>query len=439
MTQARTICLGFLILITLGTILLLLPYSNADRQIGNFLISLFTATSAVCVTGLSVVVINEYFSTFGQVIILVLIQLGGLGYMTSSSFLIFMLGGKFSVKQRFNISESLSLTHTNELKHFIMNVILLTLVIEVLGVILLFPVFLEKYDFLYSLWLAIFFSINAFNGGGLSLFHDSLEHFNSWAIYIIIPSLVIIGGIGYNVLEEVYYNLKRILRHKRVNFSLHSKVVFVVTSVLLLTGTVGFYFFEDNHAFAHLDTTYKILSAWFQSVTTRSAGLSTIPQASLNSSSLLLTVVLMFIGASPGGTGGGIKTTTVWVLAAASYAALRGRSKVVSFGREIPNLNILRAVSIVFGSLAMVSVVAILISHLNQELSFIYILYEVFSAFGTVGLSCGITENLDSISQLLLVFTMFVGRINIIILMSALIGGEKPSLVNYPEEKLLIG
>ncbi|MDJ0581022.1 TrkH family potassium uptake protein [Crocosphaera sp.] len=454
MTIARTICVGFLAVIAVGTLLLMLPFATYDGSWNNPLVALFTSTSAVCVTGLIVVDTGSYFSFWGQLIILLLIQVGGLGYMTTTTFLILLLGRRFDLRQKLAIQESFDrpFLHGNS-KTLIRSIIATTLVFEILGILLMLNVFSKKYGTLKGLWYAIFHSISAWNNAGFSLFSDSLTSLDdSLTINFIIPLLIIFGGIGYQVIMELYMAIVHFVTRKRERwvFSLNFKVVISTTAILLLFGTLIFFLVEylNPDTLGNLDLRSKLLTAWFQSVTTRTAGFNSIDIGGMTFAGLLLTMGLMFIGASPSGTGGGIKTTTLSILTNCTRSVLRGNDEVVMFEREIPVPLILKAVAVVFGSTNMVVLMTFLI-YLNEGIfhpSFfesartsLQVFFEVISAFATVGLSTGITDKLSAVSQLLLILTMYTGRVGILVFMAAIAGETRPTVIQYPEENLLVG
>ncbi len=454
MTIARTICLGFLAVIAVGTILLILPFSTYDGHWNNPIIALFTATSAVCVTGLIVVDTGSYFSFWGQLIILLLIQIGGLGYMTTTTFLILLIGRRFDLRQKLAIQESLDRPlRQGSSKTIIRSIIGMTLIFEIGGTILLFNFFKDIYGENNGLWISIFHSISAWNNAGFSLFSDSLVGFqHSFTINFVIAALIIFGGIGYQVIIEMYLWLVHKIknRQERVVLSLNFKVVISTTIFLLMLGTIMFLLVEykNQDTLAPLNLKNKLLGAWFQSVTTRTAGFNSIDIGNMTISGLFLTMGFMFIGASPSGTGGGIKTTTLRILTNCTRSVLRGNDKVVMYQREVPVSLILKAVAVVFGSTIMVISITFLISFIeisfhpdffDTKVSSFQVLFEVISAFATVGLSTGITASLSPLSQLLLILAMYSGRVGILVFMAAIVGEIRPSIVQYPEESLLVG
>ncbi len=444
MTVSRTICIGFLALIVVGTLLLMLPISLASGEWNSLLTALFTSTSAVCVTGLIVVDTGTYFSPFGQGMVLALIQLGGLGYMSATTLLLLLIGRRLGLKDRLAIQQAMETSELANVNMLLISIISMTLILELTGAFLLIPTFVEDFGLRRSLWLAIFHSISAFNNAGFSLFEDSLvQYAESWWPIAVISALIILGGIGYQVIMEAFIRGRDRLRGNRVRsvFSLHFKVVTSTTLVLLALGTVAFLLIE----FDNLNTLggesfgAKTLLAGFQSVVMRTAGFNSIDIGAMETSSLFVAIALMFVGASPGSTGGGIKTTTARIMLVCTYAALRGKEEVNCYQRQIPLPRVLKALSVVVASALTVIIATTCISVSDPGLPFISILFEAVSAFATVGLSTGITADLSTLGQLFIVLTMYIGRVGILILMSALIGDPRPSAIHYPEEDLLTG
>jgi trk system potassium uptake protein TrkH len=444
MTVSRTICLGFLAVISIGTILLMLPISTSDGSWNNFVTALFTSTSAVCVTGLIVVDTGSYYSPVGEFLIALLIQVGGLGYMTATTFLLLLLGRKFKLKEKLAIQQSLDTPGMAGVVGLVRSIIAMTLIFELTGIFLLLLVFVPKHGFDYGLWLSIFHSISAFNNAGFSLFSDSLMGYADSSILILtISFLIIFGGIGYQVIMAMFLWLRDRLtgRSERGLFSLHFKIVTTTTLFLLIVGTLAFFSTEVNNpdTLAPLNFGEKLLGAWFQSVTTRTAGFNSIDIAAMTPAAIFITIPFMFVGASPGSTGGGIKTTTARILVICTKAVLQGREQALCFQRQIPVEMILKAVGVVVGSIGTTIAAIILITLTDPNLPFIEIMFEVVSAFATVGLSMGITASLSTPAKLILVVTMYVGRVGILMLMSALHGDPRPTTIRYPEEDLLVG
>ncbi|MBW4645637.1 MAG: TrkH family potassium uptake protein [Goleter apudmare HA4340-LM2] len=444
MTVARTICLGFLAVITLGAVLLMMPFSTSSGNWNDPVVALFTSTSAVCVTGLAVVDTGTDFSFWGQLFILLLAQIGGLGYMTTTTFLILLIGRRFDMRQKIAIQQALDRPGMSGSAQVIRSIIATTMIFEITGVLLLLPAFVPNHGWSQGLWLAIFHSVNAWNNAGFSLFKDSLIGYqSSFLVVFTITGLIIFGGIGYQVILEMYLWLRdRFLKKTTAQiFTLDFKVATSTTLILLFIGTIAFLSIEirNPETFGSLNFRDQLLLAWFQSVTPRTAGFNTIDIGKMTTAGLFITIALMFIGASPGGTGGGIKTTTLRVLTSCTKAILQGKEEVLLYERKVAISLILKAVGVLVGSVGTVILATILIALTDPKLDFIQILFEVVSAFATVGLSTGITGGLSITAKLILIATMYIGRVGILLLMSAVLGDPRPSRVHYPEENLLVG
>lgn len=444
MTVSRTVCLGFAAVIALGTLLLMLPFSTSSGTWNAPLIAVFTATSAVCVTGHIVVDTATYFSTFGHVVILSLIQVGGLGYMTATTFLLLLLGRRFGLRDKLALQQSLDREGMQGAAGVIRSIIALTVVFELTGAFLLMFVFVPDHGLNRGLWLSIFHSISAWNNAGFSLFSDGLVGYQaSWLLNLAIPILIVFGGIGYEVIFEIYLWLRDRIQRKstRIVFSLNFKVAVSTTLLLLVLGTLAFWLSESSNpnTLGAMPLSTQVLAAWFQSVTTRTAGFNTIDNGQLSPTALVVTIALMFVGGNPGGTAGGLKTTTLRVLTSCTKAILQGREEVYMYQRQIPLSLILKAVGVAVGSLFVVILMTTLITISDPDIDFIRILFEVVSGFCTVGLSTGITAGLSAFAKLVLVATMYIGRVGVLLLMAAVLGDPTPSAVRYPEENLLVG
>lgn len=444
MTVSRTICLGFIAVIALGALLLLMPFSTIDGTWSDPITALFTSTSAVCVTGLSVVDVGKYYSFWGQFFLVLLVQVGGLGYMTATTFLLLLLGRRFGLKDKIAIQQSLDKSGLHGVVQLVQSILATTVLFELTGVFLLMPVFVPQDGFKDGLWSSVFHSVNAFNNAGFSLYSDNLiGYIGSPLINFTIGGLIIFGGIGYQVIMEMYLWLRDRFYKSPICtvFSLNFKVVTSTTAVLLILGTIAFFGMEYNNpeTLGSLNFSQKVIAAWFQSVTTRTAGFNTIDIGKMSETALFLTIALMFVGASPGSTGGGIKTTTFRILFSCTAAVLEGKDQVQCYQRQIPIALILKTISVAFGSLMVVIASATLVELANPQLEFMQVLFEAVSAFGTVGLSTGITAKISAIGKLILIATMYVGRVGVLLLMSAAVGDPKPTTFKYPEESLLVG
>lgn len=445
MIPARTICLGFLFVILLGTLLLCLPITLNSGGWGNPLTALFMATSAVCVTGLAVVDVGTHYNFWGQLVLLVLVQVGGLGYMTATTFLLVLIGKKFSLREKLTLQQSLDLPGIRGGLQVVRSVVITTFLFEAGGAIALMFAWNRGDNGLWNLWLSVFHSVSAFNNAGFSLFSNNLiDYSRSTAVNLIIPFLIISGGIGYQVILELYLWLRSLVFPQqydpKTNFSLNFKVVLSTTAFLLITGTVLLLITEQGTAqIGNLNWSEQFTIAWFQSVTTRTAGFNTIDLAGMTPTALFVMIILMFIGASPGGTGGGIKTTTVRILTGCTETVLQGKDEVVLYNRQITNSLIFKAVGVIFGSLMVVLVSTFLLSITDRQFQFMELFFEATSAFATVGLSIGITSKLSMAGQIVITTTMYIGRVGILLLIGAFSGNPRPSLVKYPEEYMLVG
>jgi len=426
-----------------GTLLLILPLATSSGTWDDPITALFMATSAVCVTGLTLVDPGSHYSLLGQGFLILLIQVGGLGYMTATTFLLLLLGRKFGLKDRLALQKSLDKAGMSGVLQLVWSIIGLTLVFELTGLFLLLPIFVPEYGGCPGIWLALFHSVSAFNNAGFSLFTDSLVAFVSHpGLNLVISLLVILGGLGYPVIMEIFlWGRDRPLRRPgRLVLSLHGQAVLSTTIVLLILGTLGFLATEFNNpeTLGSLPLNQKLMAAWFQSVTTRTAGFNTINIQAMATDSLFFSIGLMFIGASPGSTGGGIKTTTVRILFGCTAAVLRGKETVVLHQRQIPTSLILKAVGMVFSSILAVVLITMLMARANSQVDFLHLLFETVSAFGTVGLSAGITPSLTLPTQLLLIGTMYLGRVGALIFVQTILGDPHPTAIRHPEGNLLV-
>ena len=444
MTISRTVCLGFLALITVGTFLLMLPISTSAGTWNDPLVALFTTTSAVCVTGHIVVNTGSHFSFWGQLFILMLVQIGGLGYLTTTTFLILLIGYRFELRHKRGIQEELSRPGLENSAQLIRSIIATVMIFEITGIFLMLPVFASDHGLSYGLWLSIFHSVSAWNNAGFSLFQDNLIGYqSSFIVTMTITSLIIFGGIGYQVIIETYLWLRDRFRKdpKRINLSLNFKVATSTTIVLLIGGTIAFFMTELNNpdTLGSLNFQDKLLTSWFQAVVPRTAGFNSLDYSKMTTAALFLTIGLMFMGGSPGGTAGGIKTTTLRVLSSCTMSILQGKEEVQLYERQVAIPLVLKAVGVLLGSATTVIIATMLITLTDPKVEFIRILFEVVSAFATVGLSTGITAGLSTGAKLVLVATMYIGRVGVLLLMTALLGDPRPSRVHYPEENLLVG
>jgi trk system potassium uptake protein TrkH len=433
LNTAQIVALSFLATILLGTILLTFPSATQDGQGTTFVDALFTATSATCVTGLIVQDTPAYFTTFGQLIILTLIQLGGLGIMMYSAFFA-LLFGKFTLGQKQMVQEMID--EDRNILTMITYIFRMTIIVEGTGALLLFLRWIFQFKSLgKTLYLSLFHAISAFCNAGFSLFSNSLEDYASDPVVnSVIMTLIGLGGIGFIVIYEVSQRF----RHTRHRLSTHTKLVLVMSSILLIGGFLIFFFMEFDHGLLGLPLIGKVWSALFLSVTPRTAGFNTIPIAGCSMITLTLLIFLMFIGASPGSTGGGVKTSTFGILLLSLKSIFKGKEDIQVFNRTILYSVLYKAIALVVASSLLVfSVFLVLLA--TEGKPFLPLLFETVSAFGTVGLSMGITNSLTPGGKLLIILLMYAGRIGPLTLGFALMRSARQDKVRYPEAKVLIG
>jgi len=443
LSPGRRIVAYFVLAIIMGTTLLLLPASSTGPPIG-LVDALFTATSTVCVTGLTVLDTGHDFTLFGQIVILVLIQLGGLGIMTFATALLMMTGARLSFQARLGLSQSFSIGADTQTKRLLGAVMLTTFTIEAIGAAALFFRFRSYLPPGKAAYNAVFHSISAFCNAGFSTFSNSLEDFNRDPIMLLIfAGLIIFGGLGFAVINELFDRA----RVKKTRLSLHSKLCLAATAVLLLAGTGMFYIAEYGNLLADHGSGYSLANAFFQSVTSRTAGFSALPQGNMTEVGLVVVMFLMFIGACPGSTGGGIKTTTFAVITMLLVNRFRGRQTVAVFRRSIDQDSIIRAVAVLLLAVMVIAVMFGLlmfaedesVSHRYSHGWFVDNLFEMVSAFGTVGLSLGMTGKLELAGKILVILTMFIGRVGLLTLAFSLARPIRPGELVYPDESVMVG
>ncbi|MFW6035810.1 MAG: TrkH family potassium uptake protein [Halothermotrichaceae bacterium] len=434
-TPAQILALGYLAIILIGTILLMLPAATTDAHGLNFISALFTSTSATCVTGLIVVNTSTAFTIFGQTVIMILIQIGGLGIMTMSTMIAFVIGKKITLKERMVIQEDLNQFKISGVVRLVRYVLAVTFIIEGTGAFILFLRLIKDYNFLRALYLSIFHAVSAFNNAGFDLFGNSLEGFTGdITINFVVMILIILGGIGFAVIIELYNN-------KGLNkTSLQTKIVLTITIILIVVGFISILGLEftNEATMGNLPFSEKMLSSLFLSVTPRTAGFNTIPTGSLRSSTLFLVIVLMFIGASPGSTGGGIKTTTFGVLLITVWSLITGKRDIEIFKRQLVKDIVYKSISIAILSLILVVSVTMVLT-ITESMDFLPVFFETVSAFGTVGLSTGITPDLSSFGRILITLTMFAGRVGPLTLALAFAERQRNGVYHYPKEKIMVG
>ena len=432
----QVIPLGFLAVILCGTILLMLPVSTYSGSL-SFFDAFFEAVSATCVTGLIVVDTATTFTFFGQLVLLVMIQLGGVGFMSVATFIFVTMGKKISLKERMTISESLGESHLQGVIQIALNVLKVTFSVELCGALLLMTRFIPLFGFWKGLWMSIFTSISAFCNAGFDLMgnYTSLTAFVSDPIVnLAVCLLIIIGGLGFGVLTDLKTN-----KGKR-KYRIQTKVVLYSTPVLIFVPSVIFLCLEYHRTMEGLPFFSKVMAAVFQSVTCRTAGFNTIDQLGLSDASKLLSVILMFIGGSSAGTAGGIKITTVAVIFFSTRSLLNGKDRAEVFERWISKTTVIKAFSIFFIALSTLMGGLFLVSVLeNGHLGFINQLYELTSAIATVGLSVGLSGSASIASRAVICLMMFMGRVGILTIPLAIGGKKEKPYIQYAEADIMVG
>jgi potassium uptake TrkH family protein len=439
---AQTLVLSFLFLIIIGTLLLLLPKASTKPGSIHPVDALFTSTSAVCVTGLIVLDTAKDYTILGQMIIMFLIQFGGLGIMTSTAFFAIITGRGVGIRERAFMKDVLSTNMLGEIGRILVYIFSITFLLELLGWAVLFQSWLPHfdYDMKASLYHSMFHSVSAFCNAGFSTFSNNVESFHSsiWT-NLMISTLIIFGGLGFTVIINLLnYRLQIFKKRRRTFLSLQTKMVLIMTGVLIVGGAILLLILEYDNAFAHLSFFDKAMAAYFQSVSTRTAGFNTVPFGDMRAASYFLMMILMFIGASPGSTGGGIKTTTFMVLFLTMISTMKNTEKI-EFAKKTVSLKVIRdAIAVAFLALVAVCMFAFTLL-LTENLDVIDIFFEVFSAFGTVGLSAGITSQLSYPGRVIITILMFIGRVGPLTLVLAMGQQLRKGRYSYPEENVMIG
>lgn len=427
--------LGFGIMILIGGILLNLPFVSKSGESVGFINALFTASSASCVTGLVVVNTAEYWNIGGQLIILFLIQIGGLGIMTLATLFPIIMSKKIGLTSRQIIREQLNVETMSGMVKLLKYVIYFTLTVELIGAVLMSSVFIPRYGVNTGIWYSIFHSISAFCNAGFDVLGTSIVPFkNNIIINIAIMLLIIIGGLGFQVTAELYQ--KKSIK----NLHVHSKIVLLMSFILIVGGALGFLLLERSNGatIGNENTFNKVLQSLFQSVVARTAGFNSVDLSKIRESSVVLLIMLMFIGGSPGSTAGGLKTTTFGVLFISMISTIRGEQKAVVFKKSIPTGIILKSLAIVMISISLVILISFALT-ISEEFVFIDIFYEVVSAYATVGVSRGITPFLSDIGKIIITITMYIGRIGPLTMAYAFGKKKRTSKIEYPDESISVG
>ncbi|WP_339224118.1 TrkH family potassium uptake protein [Paenibacillus sp. FSL H8-0332] len=438
LTSSRIILLGFAVPILLGTVLLALPISSSSGLSIGWLAALFTSTSAVCVTGLVVLDTGTDFSHFGQMIILLLIQIGGLGFMTFSVLIAVIMGKKIGLKERLLIQQSSNSVTTQGVVRLSLNIFLISFIVETTGAIVLALRWANELGTTRSIYYGIFHSVSAFNNAGFGLWPDSLSRYvGDPLVNIVISFLFIIGGIGFTVILDLYR--KRRWR----DLSFHTKIVLITSGLLCMAGFLVIFAIElfNTKTFSTLSWSERTWAAYFQGVVTRTAGFNSIDIGAMLPASQFFMIFLMFVGASSGSTGGGIKTTTFAVLMLSIVSTIKGKTDVQLLKKRISQDIIFRALAVMTISLGVVLTATFLLSitEYAHPKDFLALLFEATSAFGTVGMSMNLTPELSPLGKCIIIITMYIGRLGPLTLALALAQKNVKQKYRYPEDKLLIG
>lgn len=442
LTPTRIFVSSFAGCIMLGTLFLWMPFSAGNAPL-RFVDALFVSASAVCVTGLSPIDIGKDLSFAGQIITMILFQVGGLGIITFSLVLFALMGKGIPIKGR-EIAQTAFL-HTPRRDFFLIvrKVLLYTFIIEAVGALFLLYRFSGEYPFLQAIYYAVYHAISAFNNCGFSLFPDSFVRYQSDAVVTLTMSaLIVLGGIGFIVQQEVV----GLLKGAQKKLSLHTRIVLIATAVLITAGFIFFYFMENNNALRDASSQTAVLSSLFLSITARTAGFNTVDIGTLTNSTILVLMVLMFIGASPGSAGGGVKTTSFALLFLLIVNRLKGNEKVNVANRTMPPEIIEKTISIIFASAFCICLIASVlllfgssgIAPLASRYQFAEYLFETISAFGTVGLSMNLTPQLNDVQKYAIILIMFVGRVGPLTMAYALYSARKKG-ITYAEESIMVG
>lgn len=445
LSTTQTILLSFLLAILIGSALLALPVSASDGAAIPYIDALFTATTSICVTGLVTVPTYSAWSPFGQVVILFLIQIGGLGVVTIMSGLMISLHRRIGIKDRMLIQDAFNLNTLSGMVKFIRKVIAGTFLVEGIGALLYMTVFVPEFG-ARGVWISVFNAVSAFCNAGMDVISENslCTYVHNPVINIVTSLLIVFGGIGYIVWWDIVGVLKNIRRQKLkcfANLTLHSKIALSVTGVLILAGTTAIFIFEYNNpltmgSFSLFD---KLQASLFQSITTRTAGFATIPQEDLTNASAITSLLLMFIGGSPVGTAGGIKTVTFAVLITSAFATMRTHSEAELFQRTIPKHAVSKAVAVVSMAFIILFTATLLLSAVTDA-DALDIVYETVSAAATVGLTRNLTSDLNLWGRIIIIITMYLGRVGPISLMIALnTKKETKNIIKNPTEDISVG
>ena len=440
MSQTQVISLSFFVIIIIGTLLLSLPISSRDREVTPLLDCLFTATSSTCVTGLVTVDTGTHWSLFGQCVILLMIQIGGLGFMTIATVLFMLINKKLGLRERELLSESINTLQIGGILKLAKRILAVTAVVELSGAALLSIRFCPEFGIPKGIFMGIFHSVSAFCNAGFDIMGFTGEYcsltgyYNDVLVNVVIMLLIIIGGLGFLVWDDVLNHGIHLRKYR-----LHSKIVLSISAILVLVGAVVLFFSEADYSAAGMNFGERVLTSFFGSVTARTAGFNTVDTGALSPSGKLLTTVLMFIGGSPGSTAGGIKTTTFITLLLFGFSYIRKNSSFGLFGRRLESNILNKATAVFVTNLSLVILASLIICMADNQLPVIDVIFETTSAVATVGMSTGITRSLSIVSKIVIIFLMFCGRVGSLSFAGALAERKAPSRITAPAEDITIG
>lgn len=440
LSQGQFIAIGFILMILIGAILLDTPMASRSGQSIGFLSALFTATSASCVTGLVVADTATQWTLFGQIVVLILIQIGGLGFISIGVFFSIILRRKIGLRERGLMMESTNALQLGGIVKFARRIVAGTAIVEGVGALLLMIRFIPEFGILKGIWYGIFHSVSAFCNGGFDLMGAKYGKYSSLVAYyddplvnIVIMSLIVIGGIGFVVWGDLLKN-----RWHFKKYLLHTKIVLMMSTILIFGGALLFYWAERNGVLKGMSVSGQILSSLFASVTARTAGFNTVDTAAMSGASKLLTTALMFIGGSPGSTAGGIKTTTLFVLLMGVKKNVTGAYGIQAFGKRLED-DALATASIIATLNMGITIITIFIVMGMQPFAMQDVVFEAFSASGTVGITAGITRDLNTVSRILMIMLMYLGRVGSLSFALAFMESKKKPKVMLPKESISIG
>lgn len=438
MEGVRTLAIGFFVVIFIGGLILSTPICSVSGNSTNLLDSLFTSTSAVCVTGLVTVDTGTHWNTVGQVIIMTLIEIGGLGFMSITTFVAVLLGRKITLRDRLIVKESMNTFTLQGLVKMVRRVIIFTISVQLAGAAILSTQFIPIHGVKKGIFFSIFHSVSAFCNAGFDLnggFSSLTGYTGNRIILLTLSLLIVIGGLGFSVILELLMHKK----HRKI--SVHTKLVLVITSVLIVGGAIIMFLVEHNNpdTLGNMNFIDKTVNSLFASITPRTAGFNSIATDKMTEAGNFLTIILMFIGGSPGSTAGGLKTTTIGLIFITAISIIKGREDAEAFGRSFSKEVVYKAFVLLMIGVSIVMFVTMVLTVTEQGESFLSLLYESASAFGTAGLTMGVTQRLSLVGKLIIMISMYLGRVGPLTVVLALTRKTKKVGYKYPEGKILIG